>query len=154
MRVDTKSLHAHLVFLGEVVGVGLKDSLCDLGALLSIAVFATLAHVLADLVFDVTLLSDQFMLVHDLLVENRCLLLQSWLQESLTHLLDNLISLVAFEASELDPLSKETRSDLHSVFQVNSVVLSAAENRQEELRDSHLEAALVLDYQRHDQEAD
>ena len=121
------------MFLGEVVGVRLKDSLCNLGALLSIAVFVNPAHVFVDLAFDVTLLSDQLMLVHDLLVEDRCLLFQSWLQESLTHLLDYLIGLDTIEASELNPLSKETWSDLHSVLQVKSIVLSAAENRKEEL---------------------
>jgi hypothetical protein len=129
LRVGTKSLHAHLLFLGEVVGVGLHGGLCDLGALMSIAFSGTFEHVFVDLAFDITLLSDQFMLGHDLPVENRCLLLQSWLQESLTHLRDYLISLVAFEASELDPLSKETRSDLHSLLQVESIVLGAAENR-------------------------
>jgi hypothetical protein len=69
-------------------------------------------------------------------------------------LLNDIISIIALEACKFDPFSKEPRSYLHSVLQVKPVVLGATENWEQELRNSHLVAALIFEYHSHDEEAD
>lgn len=107
---------------------------------------------MADLVLNVSLFFDQRILRHDVLVKCSSFLLKAWLQESLTHVLDNDFSCGTFDASEFNPFAQEAWSEFNPVLEVESVVLSATENRQQELGHPHLVAASVFEHSGRNQE--
>lgn len=142
------------MLFGEIVWIRLKDGFLDLGPLLSVPVSVLVLHVNSDLVLNLLLFGHQIGLAHDLLVENGSSLLQGRLKEPLPHLLDDFICSPIVETGELDPLTEEARSDLYAMPQVQSVVLSPAEDREEELGDAHVVTTAVLEDGRDDQKAD
>ena len=98
-----------------------------------------------DLILDVLLLSDEPMLTHHLFVEDGCLLLEARFKESLSHHLDDLINDIVFKASKFYPLSGETWANLHTVLEVEPIVLGAAVYREKELTHPHLVAASIFE---------
>lgn len=116
------------MLLGEVIWIRLKHGLLDLGSLLGVPVLVLASHIKSDLVLNFLLLSDQIRRAHNFFVKKGGSLLQGWLQEPLAHLLDDFIGTIGVQACEFDPLAKETWAHLDPVSQVESVVLSAAED--------------------------
>jgi len=79
------------------------------------------------------------------LVEGDRFLLQARLKEALAHLLHHFFDVVGLQARELDPLAEEAWSHLYTASKIQTVVLCAAVNREQELAHAHLIAASILE---------
>ena len=104
----------------EVVGIRFHDSLRYLSMLGLLLLIHDSILLTLDLVFDILLLVSQVMLTHDLTVEEDLFLLEARLQESLPHLLDDIVNgiLIHIQTSEFNPFSGEAWAHLYTVLEI------------------------------------
>ena len=139
------------MLLGEIIRVRLQHSLCHLVPLALLLLGIPASHLFFDLTLKVYLLLSEVLLTHECSVENGRFLLQAGLQETLAHLVYDVIHTHVIHAVELDPFSKEAWSEFDSILEVEAIVLSPTEDSQQELTHAHLLAASVLEESHYDQ---